>query len=640
MSSSGSSVNTNVSAPQGPSNTSASRGRELPMGGQNIDKIMDFIEGNQLDEAKHAKKAAKKARQKQKKANSQRQREPSPPHMDRCKPPPAKLVPSLSQPTAEPTPAPHSSSRTILHPYRQSAQPSRQPSQQAPPPRHPQNSSPQLNGPAANMPRPQEPQSKPGAAGGVSSLSNILKGMDTAAKEKDKGSQMVTIRRVMDPNNAEPTVTITLKGDQPEKDKVLFKLVNGQGESSKLCACILCQGMVAVVDREIRKVGVEWEAAVIVVVVVVEVVEVVEVEEEEEEEEQEEEVEEVEEEAVMVVELLYTTTKGSSAKASSSSSSSSNSQNGRVSAVVYDGDDMAQSFNLPPGVTINRVEGQPGMVTISNNMGGAFSQPFLPNPNMYPSPIMHGFPTSQEPPLPKPYGRPHAPGFSWNTALDGGDPSTLNMTQKKKFKKKKKELQEKREREEQNQREEDDLMDQMYNLATGNVRESQGPPAASNGGQRGSGSSSSLSGKVAYVSQDIAHEARYAQYLKANANTLAKMSYTTHNGALVAGERPAYHCGSLHDDDKRTPTSSSSSGKRRKKNKKGNLEDLTTIDSVFTPKDVAEGEVDETEREVEAFKRFCFNNVPLNSGEKPKVNINIKDIMIKKRPCNEKPLSG
>ena len=140
-----------------------------------------------------------------------------------------------------------------------------------------------------------------------------------------------------------------------------------------------------------------------------------------------------------------------------------------------------------------------------------------------------------------------------------------------------------------------------------------------------------------YVSQDIAHEARYAQYLAANANTLAKMSYTTHNGTVIGGERP--DCGN-QDDDKRTSSSSSSSGKRRKKNKKGNLEDLTTIDSVFTPKDVAEGELDETERDVEAFKRFCFNNVPLNSGEKPKVNINIKDIMIKKRPCNGNPLTG
>lgn len=63
------------------------------------------------------------------------------------------------------------------------------------------------------------------ASGGVSSLSNILKEMDTSQEK----AQMVTIRRVMDPNNAEPTVTITLKGEQPEKDKVLFKLVNGQG---------------------------------------------------------------------------------------------------------------------------------------------------------------------------------------------------------------------------------------------------------------------------------------------------------------------------------------------------------------------------------------------------------------------------
>ena len=62
-------------------------------------------------------------------------------------------------------------------------------------------------------------------AGGLSSL---LKGLKKDDKD-GKGSQMVTIRRVMDPVSSEPTVTITLKGDEPEKDKVLFKLVNGQG---------------------------------------------------------------------------------------------------------------------------------------------------------------------------------------------------------------------------------------------------------------------------------------------------------------------------------------------------------------------------------------------------------------------------
>jgi len=40
--------------------------------------------------------------------------------------------------------------------------------------------------------------------------------------------QMVTIRRVMQPNLTEPMVTVTLKGETPDNDRVLFTLVNGQ----------------------------------------------------------------------------------------------------------------------------------------------------------------------------------------------------------------------------------------------------------------------------------------------------------------------------------------------------------------------------------------------------------------------------
>lgn len=43
-----------------------------------------------------------------------------------------------------------------------------------------------------------------------------------------KPTQIVTIRRVMEGNSAEPTVTITLKGQTPAEDKVLYTLVNGQ----------------------------------------------------------------------------------------------------------------------------------------------------------------------------------------------------------------------------------------------------------------------------------------------------------------------------------------------------------------------------------------------------------------------------
>lgn len=33
----------------------------------------------------------------------------------------------------------------------------------------------------------------------------------------------------MEPNSAEPTVTITLRGATPNEDKVLYTLLNGQG---------------------------------------------------------------------------------------------------------------------------------------------------------------------------------------------------------------------------------------------------------------------------------------------------------------------------------------------------------------------------------------------------------------------------
>lgn len=56
------------------------------------------------------------------------------------------------------------------------------------------------------------------------------------AKAKESGNsaqtesqpQIVTIKRVLESNSVEPTVTITLKGQTPAEDKVLFTLVNGQ----------------------------------------------------------------------------------------------------------------------------------------------------------------------------------------------------------------------------------------------------------------------------------------------------------------------------------------------------------------------------------------------------------------------------
>ncbi|XP_063590623.1 uncharacterized protein LOC134767543 [Penaeus indicus] len=932
-----------------------------PLGGQNIDKIMDYIEGNQTDEAKRAKKAAKKARQRQKKLALkkekkeeeklklenkkgeceeeeeeevedgplaelrrrapdvtitvvrpgqqtsrttsspqmafQRPRDPSPPAMEVYKPPQAKLVPSLAQSSEELSSQSQSSSRTILHPSRHSTQ-GRQPQSQ--PGKHFAASAPSFS----NRESAERAMAGGGEPGG---LSNILKAMDTSGKEKDKGSQMVTIRRVMDPNSAEPTVTITLKGEQPEKDKVLFKLINGQAvagnggsgqggkkgsksqKNSKPQAQphskaqpkvqpqpqpfepIVPEGLDPEELRKLKKRQKkerqrlkrqqeqmqEQEKGQLQQLEIQKQQEFLR--QQQEQIHQQQLALQRQQEQLIKQQQQQQQTQNSNSKKNKkknkggknvTNSNKNNNKNGGnkgnsngVSALVYDGDNMAQSFNLPPGVTINKVAGQPGMVTISNNMGGAFSQPFLPNPNIYPSPVVQGFPMSvaKNSQLPNSYNSAHTPSLSWNSAIDKAgsypdkdnvivvdtnnsflgansspnsktadpevsseekimmaikgliEPSSLTASQRKKYKKMKKAIQEEEEEERQKQKEEDDLMDQMYNLASGNwtrinedkTNHSQGKnqskknqkqkennkkqasqtannkqnaqQSAKNNKQqmaqeshqqkqkqnsknntkqsnkdntlqnitnqpkKESVSSAREKGKqqshhqeenrqssqqkqgqkkvtenqqkktqqqkqaqqqkqdkqthhqqnqsqhqkqqqkhdqkhqqqqkgkqekhgmssnqkvdpnsignypnrIGYDPQDIAHEARYAQYLAANANTLAKMNYSTYNGSITGEQGQDQY---LITEEEKLITKK----KMKKKGKKGHLEDMT-IDSVFTPKDVAEGELDETERDVEAFKRFCFNNVPRHSGEKPKVNFNVKDIMIKKRPCN------
>lgn len=52
-------------------------------------------------------------------------------------------------------------------------------------------------------------------------------------KEGGKPGPIVTIKRVMEGGSKEPTVTITLKGSTPDKDKLLYTLINGQSESGK-----------------------------------------------------------------------------------------------------------------------------------------------------------------------------------------------------------------------------------------------------------------------------------------------------------------------------------------------------------------------------------------------------------------------
>lgn len=52
-------------------------------------------------------------------------------------------------------------------------------------------------------------------------------------------------------------------------------------------------------------------------------------------------------------------------------------------------------------------------------------------------------------------------------------------------------------------------------------------------------------------------------------------------------------------------------------------------DSIFEPRDIDLEEIDEDEREIEAFKRFCHDSVSLR--QKTKVNINLKNLILMKK---------
>ncbi|XP_011647175.1 uncharacterized protein LOC105433514 isoform X2 [Pogonomyrmex barbatus] len=91
--------------------------------------------------------------------------------------------------------------------------------------------------------------------------------------------------------------------------------------------------------------------------------------------------------------------------------------------------------------------------------------------------------------------------------------------------------------------------------------------------------------------------------------------------------------------------SGSGSGKSKKKKKRGGGtgqcgDDLDLVE-VFTPKDIDldnDEEMDDDERELEAFKRFCQESIP--PLHKEKVKLNIKDIVLKKKSSSSSSSSS
>nr|CAD7452856.1 unnamed protein product [Timema tahoe] len=144
---------------------------------RDLEELLEFIEGNQATRCKDVKKAAKKARQKQKKMEEKERKDQVAAERQRLDEiqdkNPEVTITVVKTPTLAPSPI-----------------------KKSPPP-----------------PAPSKKTEPPPAR---------------AKAEDQQPPQMVTIKRVIEPNGTEPTVTITLKGTTPDEDKVLFTLINGQ----------------------------------------------------------------------------------------------------------------------------------------------------------------------------------------------------------------------------------------------------------------------------------------------------------------------------------------------------------------------------------------------------------------------------
>ncbi|XP_064630166.1 protein FAM193A-like isoform X2 [Lineus longissimus] len=133
-------------------------------------------------------------------------------------------------------------------------------------------------------------------------------------------------------------------------------------------------------------------------------------------------------------------------------------------------------------------------------------------------------------------------------------------------------------------------------------------------------------------------------------NTNRKANAPAHQGVRSALTNQTNHTLSPRADGKNVsppredcPKSPRGKGKpeqnsdRRSKNKKKKnkgQDDNSFIDDVFLPKqdkDLEHGDMDEVERELEEFKRFCLDSTPARPREKIPVNVNLKDIFSKKK---------
>uniref|UniRef100_A0A0A9Y4M0 FAM193 C-terminal domain-containing protein n=1 Tax=Lygus hesperus TaxID=30085 RepID=A0A0A9Y4M0_LYGHE len=509
---------TPVTAPSAPVPGAAppqAQNQELNKKSRSLEDLLDFIEGNE-SVCRNEKKAAKRARQKEKKLQLilQLKREEE------------ERVRQLEEERLR-----KEREAEMLENLRKVAAKKKKSKKK------------KKNANNAEVPNPPHPQQK---------KTNFSLGQSGGS---NPGAQMVTIKRVMEPHDSEPTVTITLRGATPKQDKVLYTLFNG-----KVCESLKNPPKGPKNPKDLKNIK-ETEKNTVSVKKVV---------------------------PQKIQPLIPTTSRVESKVHKSNLSYQMPSRPSKeltnptsiqisnaVTNMTKNGyhDFNFDGIKLPPGITITKVDPCHKKIKSTSKMeedakNQVSLKPVPKPPKKAPTPEVIIVSTNKLKQDANPTSRIVKPGDI--NKLSGSCSGTSKKQKKKKE----------------------------------NDASSKSKMASSYPG---------LDIEIIKPSDD-----------QAAAELCNQMSVLTIN--------PYADC---KGDEPEQPVKTSKKKRKKKKKSKAeggaDAEDWNTLENVFAPKDLDlnDGEIDDAERELEAFKLFCMQSVPLKRKEK--VNLNLKDLVLKKK---------
>ncbi|EFX75642.1 hypothetical protein DAPPUDRAFT_107725 [Daphnia pulex] len=534
-----------------------------------LDCLVKYIEGHKAPQKigpHNPKRAAKKARQKEKKLEQKKAEELATKQALK-KPTPTSVPSKVSQDRV-----PNGMVRITHNPLTNSAvitplygplEPNPSYLQQPLGLSQPVKMAPPSNPVSIDPPRPNPVVIPNAGSNSVQQQQTSVSGLASSPSTSSQPQQMVTIRRVMQPNLSEPVVTVTLKGETPDNDRVLFTLINGQvlptdkpttSSSLAVNSTLPSPGSTMPSSRKVEPVSDSTPT----------------------QSRKKQKKQEKKKQKKLLLKAANNT--------ESIAQSPKIDQMQKIVTPQYPSqqqDFTLDNFRLPPGITLTRVQG---------SLGG------LAAPNVI---VVDTRKIQQQPTIPQQQPRVvQTCSVGVQTGEDDGDEElfpngvVLNKQQRKKLRRREK-LQE-----------EQAILNQLADLQL----DPSSKKVNDSGKKNGTVSTKLLANQVKSVPSQAAGRGKPTN--AANAKS------TTSSGTCTTGGK-----------------SSSKKKKKSRPSASAQASEDKWEENVFVPKsdlDLEGGDLDDDERELEAFKRFCFNTVPPERKEKVRIHLNVKDIFGKK----------